>query len=111
VTAHRTFAGGPLRNLPELKVGAHVLVHHRNKVLDYVVTGTQRISVRSAASLALQSAPVPGHPGQRPRVAMITLSTCATPEDHAAGNFWTDAFGNPEHRIDKIAVLVAVRVA
>jgi sortase A len=37
------------------------------------------------------------------------LSTCATPEDHAAGNFWFDRFGNPEHRIDKIGVLVETR--
>lgn len=40
---------------------------------------------------------------------MITLSTCATPEDRAAGNHWSDALGNLEHRIDKIGVLVAVR--
>lgn len=40
---------------------------------------------------------------------MITLSTCATPEDHADGNFWSDRFGNPEHRIDEIGVLVATR--
>lgn len=38
---------------------------------------------------------------------MITLSTCATPEDHAAGNYWADRFGNPEHRIEKVGVLVA----
>ena len=37
---------------------------------------------------------------------MITLSTCATQEDHAAGNYWSDALDNPEHRIDKIGVLV-----
>ena len=42
---------------------------------------------------------------------MITLSTCATPEDHAAGNFWADEFDNPEHRIDKIGVLTATRPA
>jgi len=42
---------------------------------------------------------------------MITLSTCATPEDHARGNFWSDRFGNPEHRIDKIGVLVDTRPA
>ena len=40
---------------------------------------------------------------------MITLSTCATVEDHAAGNFWADRFDNPEHRIDKIGVLVRSR--
>jgi sortase A len=37
---------------------------------------------------------------------VITLSTCATVEDHAADNFWSDEFGNPEHRIDKIGALV-----
>jgi sortase A len=42
---------------------------------------------------------------------MITLSTCATPEDHAAGNYWKDQFGNPEHRIDKVGVLVGTRPA
>jgi sortase A len=33
---------------------------------------------------------------------MIALSTCATVEDHAAGNCWSDRFHDPEHRIDKI---------
>ena len=49
---------------------------------------------------------MPGQPGKKPHRAYITISTCATPEDHAAGNFWHDRFGNPEHRIDKIGVLV-----
>ena len=40
---------------------------------------------------------------------MITLSTCATAEDHAAGNYWADEFHNPEHRIDKIGVLRSLR--
>jgi len=42
---------------------------------------------------------------------MITLSTCATPEDDAAGNFWRDAHDNPEHRIDRIGVLVSTRAS
>jgi sortase A len=42
---------------------------------------------------------------------MITLSTCATPEDVALGNRWRDSLGNLEHRIDKIGVLVATRPA
>ena len=42
---------------------------------------------------------------------MITLSTCRTQEDHAEGNYWSDRFGNPEHRIDKIGELVAIRPA
>jgi len=40
---------------------------------------------------------------------MITLSTCATPERQARGNYWAGEFGKPEHRIDKIRVLVAAR--
>jgi len=40
---------------------------------------------------------------------MITLSTCATIEDHAEGNYWSDRFDHPERRIDKIGVLVRSR--
>jgi sortase A len=109
VTAHRTSAGGPLRRLPSLQDGDHVLVTAGGLVYDYVVTGTLRISFRSEASRALQSAAVPGHPGQLATRAMVTLSTCATQEDHRAGNYWADALGNPEHRLDKVGVLVAVR--
>jgi sortase A len=64
------------------------------------------VSFRSAKSLRKQRAAVPGHPGRRPHRGYITVSTCATPEDHARGNYWTDRLGNPEHRIDKIGVLV-----
>jgi sortase A len=109
VTAHRTSAGGPFRRLPSLRHGAHILVVSGGMTYDYVVTGAMAISFRSPRDLARQSAPVPGHPGQRPIRAMITLSTCATPEDHARGNYWADPLGNPEHRIDKVGVLVAVR--
>lgn len=42
---------------------------------------------------------------------MITLSTCARLEDRSNGNYWADEFDNPEHRIDKIGVLVASRPA
>ena len=109
VTGHRTAAGAPLRRLPDLQVGAHVLVRSGSSVFDYVVTATMSVSFRSAASMALQTAAVPGHPGRPATQPMVTLSTCATPEDHAQGNWWRDALGNPEHRIDKVGVLVAVR--
>jgi sortase A len=72
----------------------------------YEIRQTRSTSFRSSRSLAEQRAAVPGHPGRRPTRAMITLSTCATVEDHAAGNYWADEFDNPEHRIDKIGVLV-----
>ncbi|MET0447192.1 MAG: sortase, partial [Aeromicrobium sp.] len=70
--------------------------------------GTRETSFRSPRSLREQRAAVPGRPGVEPTRAMITLSTCATLEDHAAGNYWSDEFDNPEHRIDKIGVLVRV---
>ncbi|WP_435190345.1 class E sortase [Streptomyces sp. bgisy126] len=109
VTAHRLSAGGPLRLLPEVEEGDTVVVTADDAVYEYRIVDTRSTSFRSAASLAEQRAPVPGKPGERPIRAMITLSTCATPEDDAAGNHWRDALGNPEHRIDKIGVLVATR--
>jgi len=109
VTAHRTTAGKPFGTLPDLRVGEHVFVEAGGYVFDYRITRTMTISFRSKRGRALQSLPVPGRPGVVATEPMITLSTCATPEDFAAGNYWTDALGNPEHRIDKIGVLVDVR--
>ncbi|MDT9685562.1 class E sortase [Streptomyces sp. TRM76323] len=107
VTAHRLTAGGPLRDLPSLDTGDPVLVTAGGVVHEYRITETRKTSFRSERSLTEQRAAVPGRPGERPTKAMITLSTCATPEDNAAGNFWRDDRGNPEHRIDKIGVLVS----
>ncbi|HET7350391.1 MAG TPA: class E sortase [Marmoricola sp.] len=111
ITGHRTSHGAPLAELPALERGEGVLVRSGDQVFVYRIVGTRETSFRSAASLARQSAPVPGHPGRDPVRPMLTLSTCATPEDNAAGNFWRDEFGNPEHRIDKIGVLADVRPA
>ncbi|MGW2201649.1 class E sortase [Streptomyces sp. NPDC001774] len=111
VTAHRLSAGGPLRALPSVDVGDKVYVTARGTVYTYEIVETRSTSFRSAGSLAEQRAAVPGEPGEKPTRAMITLSTCATPEDDAAGNFWRDAQGNPEHRIDKIGVLTSERPA
>ncbi|MFE3557020.1 class E sortase [Streptomyces sp. NPDC059193] len=105
VTAHRLSAGGPLRDLPAVKEGDEVLVTVGGVVHTYEIVATRETSFRSELSLSEQRAAVPGKPGAAPTQAMITLSTCATPEDHAKGNFWSDAQGNPEHRIDKIGVL------
>ncbi|MEV3951354.1 MULTISPECIES: class E sortase [Streptomyces] len=107
VTAHRIVAGGPLRELPSLGKGDSVFVTEGGTVYEYRITGTRTTSFRSAHSLAAQRAEVPGAPGEKPTQAMITVSTCATPEDDAAGNHWRDGNDNPEHRIDKIGVLVA----
>ncbi|MCX5411571.1 class E sortase [Streptomyces sp. NBC_00059] len=111
VTAHRLSAGGPFHDLPSLEKGDRVLVTESGTVYEYRITETRETSFRSERSLAEQRAEVPGEPGGKPTEAMITLSTCATPEDDAAGNFWRDAQHNPEHRIDKIGVLVSSRPA
>ncbi len=100
-----------LRDLPEVEKGDSVYVTEDGTRYTYEITATRQTSFRSERSLAEQRAEVPGKPGEEPTRAMITLSTCATPEDDAAGNFWRDEFGNPEHRIDKVGVLVAERPA
>ncbi|MFJ7271362.1 class E sortase [Streptomyces sp. NPDC099050] len=105
VTAHRLSAGGPLRDLPAVAKGDSVLVTVGGVEYTYEITASRKTSFRSERSLSEQRAAVPGKPGVTPTQAMITISTCATPEDHAEGNFWSDAQGNPEHRIDKIGVL------
>jgi sortase A len=111
VTGHRTSHAAPFRDLPSLRPGQRVRVRTAGTVFVYEVTGTRWTSFRSPESLARQSAPVAGRPGATPVQPMVTLSTCATPEDHARGNYWSDRLGNPEHRIDKIGVLVATRPA
>jgi sortase A len=106
VTGHRTSHTKPFAGLPILRAGDRVHVRSGQTVFVYEVTRTRWTSFRSQQSLNKQSAAVPGRPGVGPVRPMITLSTCATPEDHAAGNYWSDEFGNPEHRIDKIGVMV-----
>ena len=111
VTAHRTSSTRAFEFLPGLRVGERVVVETASRRFVYEIVETRETSFRSAQSLARQRAAVPGHPGRTPTEAMITLSTCSTLEDHAEGNYWSDEFGNPEHRIDKIGVLVASRPA
>lgn len=112
VTAHRLSAGAPLRDLPAVDIGDSVFVRAADgTVHEYEIVQTRKTSFRSERSLAEQRAAVPGAPGEKPTKAMITISTCATPEDNAAGNYWRDENNNPEHRIDKIGVLTASRPA
>lgn len=106
VTGHRTSHTAPFRDLPVLRAGDRVHVRSGRTTFVYRITATRWTSFRSKRSRAQQTAAVPGRPHARPTRPMITLSTCATPEDHAAGNYWSDRFGNPEHRIDKVGVLV-----
>ncbi len=106
VTAHRLSSTRAFEFLPRLRVGQKAVVETARWRYVYEIRQTRSTSFRSPRSLAEQRAAVPGHPGRAPTRAMITLSTCATVEDHAAGNFWADEFDNPEHRIDKVGVLV-----
>jgi sortase A len=107
ITGHRVSHGRPLERVPELRNGDHILITVGKTVHDYVVSRTMTISFLKPTEKAQQNAAVPGQPGAKPTQAMITISTCATIEDHAAGNYWHDELGNPEHRINKIGVLVA----
>jgi sortase A len=105
VTAHRLSSTQAFLDLPALRRGDRVTVQADGVRYVYEIVDTRETSFRSPASLRAQRAAVPGRPGVEPTRAMITLSTCATPEDRAEGNYWSDEFGNPEHRIDKIGVL------
>lgn len=107
VTAHRLSSTQAFLRLPELRKGDRVDVVAGGQRYTYEIVQTRETSFRSDASLRAQRAAVPGRPGEDAVAPYITLSTCATSEDHAAGNYWADAFGNPEHRIDKIGKLVA----
>ena len=109
VTAHRLSSTRAFEFLPRLRPGARVHVDAGGVRYTYEITATRETSFRSPRSLRAQRAAVPGRPGLAPTAAMITLSTCATIEDHAEGNYWSDEFGNPEHRIDKVGVLVEAR--
>ncbi len=111
VTGHRLTGTAPLRYSPSLRRGDRISVRSGDTVFVYEVRRTRWTSFREPASLRAQRAEVPGRPGEVATRAMITLSTCATLEDHAVGNYWSDEFDNPEHRIDKIGVLVATRPA
>ncbi|TGN66792.1 class E sortase [Nocardioides eburneiflavus] len=111
VTGHRLTGTAPLRYSPSLRRGDRIRVRTGDTVYVYEVRRTRWTSFRQPASLRAQRAEVPGRPGETATQAMITLSTCATLEDHASGNYWSDEFDNPEHRIDKIGVLVATRPA
>ncbi|MBL0748857.1 class E sortase [Nocardioides sp. G10] len=111
VTGHRLTGTAPLRSSPSLRNGDRILVRSGDTVFVYEVRRTRWTSFRQPQSLRAQRAPVPGRIGEEATEPMITLSTCATLEDHANGNYWSDEFDNPEHRIDKIGVLVATRPA
>ena len=86
---HRTSDGRPTRGLlsiPKLGIRGLAVVPYRGRTDD-------------ARGTVIQNRGVAASPH------------CATLEDHAEGNYWADEFDNPEHRIDKIGVLVRSRAA
>jgi len=103
VAAHRTSHGGIFRRTPSLHRGDKVFVDAGRWRYVYRIVKTRWVSFRSARSLRAQRAEVPGKPGRTATRGYITISTCATPEDHARGNYSTDRFGKPRapHRQDR----------
>jgi sortase A len=75
IAAHRVTAGNPFYHLNELQVGDKVMITTAASRYTYQVTNTELVLPGDTAVLD----PVPGHPHQRPREAMITLITCDPP--------------------------------
>lgn len=109
LTGHRTSAGSPMLNLPDVSAGDRIYVDQGRYRFIYVANRQMKINFRDADSRALQTAAVPGYPGRKPTRPAIVLSTCATPEDHADGNYWSDEHDNPTHRIDIFGFLESVQ--
>jgi len=99
VAGHRLSAGSPMYRVPNLRPGAKILVQFGGRTFTYRAATKLWINFRSPADRALQSAPVPGKPGATATRPAIVLTTCATPEDNAAGLTWRDENTNPTHRI------------
>lgn len=76
VAGHRVTAGNPFWRLPSLRAGSLVIVETINAGYEYRITGRPR-SV-PAGDTAVTAA-VPYHPGEQPRLKMITLITCDPP--------------------------------
>lgn len=108
LTGHRTSAGSVMLNVPRLTPGDKIYVDQGKTRFVYVASSKAKINFRSAASRALQQAAVPGSPGKRATRPAVVLSTCATPEDNAAGNYWRDEHQNPTHRIAVYGYLQSV---
>ncbi len=109
LTGHRTSAGAPMSRVPQLRQGDRIFITKRNATYVYTVSSKLWINFRSAQSRARQTAPDPGHPGREATRSAIVLSTCATPEDNAAGRRWRDRFHNPTHRFAIVGYLSGAR--
>lgn len=105
LAGHRSSHGAPLWKVPGLRRGDKITVVRGGITYVYVVAYRLLANFRSEASKAAQLAVVPGKPGEPATRPAIVLSTCATPEDAAAGLTWRDNFGNPTHRFNVVGFL------
>ncbi len=105
LAGHRTSHGGPMKRVPDLVPGDKIAITRDGKQYVYTVAYKLWINFRKADSRRLQTLPVPGRPGEVATKPAIVLSTCATPEDKAAGRKWQDKFGNPTHRIAAVGFI------
>lgn len=72
IAAHRATHNEPFRDIDQLLVGDKVYVQTRGHWFSYVLD--QNLIVQPTDTSVIQ--PVPGHPDQAPRQALITLTTC-----------------------------------
>jgi sortase A len=72
VAAHDITAGNPFRHLGSLRKPDKVYVYTRAHTYEYVVQSKRVVRYTDAQVMY----PVPGHPGQAPSRARITLITC-----------------------------------
>lgn len=106
ITAHRTSHGQPMGQVPDLTKGDLIKVSVGGKTYTYKVSHELWVNFRNETSRNSQRLPAPGQPGVAATRPAIVLSTCATPEDAARGDYWRDELGNPTHRIAVVGYLV-----
>ena len=111
ITAHRTSSTEAFRMLPSLRVGQRWILgwrcplHLRDPPHPRDVVPVASIARRTAGRGAGASGG--GADAERSSPSPPARRWRTTPQ----GNYWSDKFKNPEHRIDKIGVLVRTVVA
>lgn len=116
VDGHRNSAGGLLLELRKLRKGDLVQARVECAVTPDL-TFTYRISARpsyvdffSTEGRQAQIAEKPLEPGTRATRGYLSISTCATQEDHARGDFRKDQFDNPPGRWVAVGVRVGITI-
>lgn len=72
VSGHRTTYSAPFNQVDRLKPGDEILIDTRSTQYVYRVTGSRVV----APTRVEVTAPVPFHPGRKPKKKLITLTTC-----------------------------------